>query len=98
MIRDEFYTKLLNDSGEIHFKRDEDGISMTWDGINPVFMTQQLFEDLDWERPEAEVLSHDTFRLCQYHFKHLKTYRQYSIIAFTVSPISEGMIGDYKSD
>lgn len=96
MKRDGFYKAFLNNTGNIQCGKVDSRSVMVWDGINPVLMSQQLLEDMDWDLPDCERLPNNTFRICQYRFEHFRTYSHYNMVAFNVVEFpSEGVPQEY---
>lgn len=97
IVRDEFYSKLLDNSGNIEVGKVGDRLVSLWDGVNPVLMSQELFNNLDWDSPDIEALPNHSFRICQYRFEHVQTYPKYNIIAFEIDEFpNEGVPQEYR--
>lgn len=70
------------------FGRSYDTVVCIWDGVNPVRMTQELIEDMDWDFPEYERLPDGAFRICQYRYDFVEL-GEYNTALFNITELPE---------
>ncbi len=93
--RDKYYNKLLDNRGTLFCGYADDELVTYWNEINPIIMSQQFIENLDYDLDYIERLPNRAMRICQYRFDFLKVYPEYEIVLFTVTYLYNSMSNSY---